>query len=128
MSAEHTANGHSEGHLHGPSYYVKIWAILLVLLIISLIGPEFGIRWLTIVTAFGIAIVKAMMVCAYFMHLNIEKKLIWYMLIVMLLCVGLFWFGTKTDINHTSGSNWIKNSSLKMIEDNKDWHDKLEHH
>lgn len=127
MGAGHSAaeHDHSE-HSHGPMYYVKIWAVLLVLLVISLVGPEFGIRWLTLVTAFGIAVVKALMVCAYFMHLNIEKKFIWYIMLGMLLMVAMFWFGTVTDVMHTSGRNWVKDSSLKVIEDNKDWHHQLE--
>ena len=127
MATGHAAaSGHSEHEHHGPAHYIKIWAILLVLLVISLVGPMIGIRWLTIVTAFGIALVKALIVCAYFMHLNIEKKFIWYLLLTMLLIVGMFWFGVVTDVNHTKGSNWIKESSLKVIEDHKDWHHELE--
>ena len=125
MGAGHAAAEHSNHH-HGPSHYVKIWLVLLVLLGVSLIGPMMGIRWLTIVTAFGIALVKALIVCAYFMHLNIEKKFAWYIMGVMLLMVGMFWFGTVTDINHTTGSNWTKDASLNQIEEHKDWHHELE--
>ena len=67
---------HHDDH-HPPKYYVKIWVILLVLLTVSIVGPMFGIKWLTLITAFGIALVKAGMVCAYFMHLNIERKVAW---------------------------------------------------
>ena len=55
-------------------HYVKIWALLLVLLVISILGPMLEIKILTLITAFGIAIVKALLVAAYFMHLNIEKR------------------------------------------------------
>ena len=34
----------SEEHEHHTNY-VKIWGILVVLLIISIIGPEIGIKW-----------------------------------------------------------------------------------
>ena len=40
----------TEEHTHHPNY-VKIWAVLLVLLIVSVIGPMFGIRVVTLITA-----------------------------------------------------------------------------
>ena len=72
---------HASAHAHDGAphtNYVKIWAILLVLLFVSVIGPEFGIRIVTLITAFGIAIVKAWMVAKYFMHLNIERTWVAY--------------------------------------------------
>ena len=74
-----------------------------------------GIRWLTLITAFGIAIVKATIVAAYFMHLNVERKLIWYMLLGMLLMVALFYAGTMVDISRPSGTNWM-NSTYESVE------------
>ena len=44
---------------HSPGHYVKIWGILLVLFVISVCGPMIGIRVITLITAFGIAVVKA---------------------------------------------------------------------
>lgn len=111
--------GEHHGAHHGPMYYVKIWALLLVLLIISIIGPELGIKTLTLITAFGIAIVKALIVAAYFMHLNIEKKYVWYILFAMLAMVGMFFFGTAADIMKPTGSNWQKTSALELIEEHK---------
>ena len=65
---------------HGPSHYIKIWKILLVLLVISVLGPELEIKIVTLITAFGIAVVKAYMVAKYFMHVNIERKYVHYIL------------------------------------------------
>ncbi len=113
--AEHT---HSDQH-HGPSYYVKIWGILLVLLIISIVGPELGNRYLTLITAFGIAIIKAVMVAAYFMHLKVEKKYISYMLLAMLLMVAMFFFGTAGDTMKPDGQNWRNEAAHKLIEQHK---------
>jgi hypothetical protein len=48
----------------------------------------FGNKILTLITAFGIAIVKALIVAAFFMHLNVEKKYIWYVLLTMLTAVS----------------------------------------
>lgn len=102
---------------HGPKYYVKLWAILLVLLIISILGPEFGIKILTLITAFGIALIKAYMVAAHFMHLNTEKKIIHYMLYTMLLFMGLFFAGVCVDVMRTEGENWQNVSALKIIQE-----------
>jgi caa(3)-type oxidase subunit IV len=108
--------GAAEHSHHGPMYYVKLWAILLVLLIISIIGPEFGIQILTLITAFGIALVKAYMVAAYFMHLNTEKRIIHYMLYMMLLIMAIFFAGICVDVMRTQGENW-ENTSAKTIID-----------
>lgn len=105
---------------HGPMHYVKLWAILLVLLIVSIIGPEFGIKILTLVTAFGIALVKAYMVAAHFMHLNTEKKYISYMLYTMLLLMFVFFAGVCVDVMRTQGENWENTSALKIIQEHQD--------
>lgn len=98
----HTA----EHHDHSPAKYVKIWAVLLVLLVISFVGPELGVKWLTLATAFGIAIIKAYMVCAYFMHLNIERKIAWYILAAALLLLLVFFTGVAPDVMKPAGQNW----------------------
>ena len=84
---------------YAPLKYVKIWGILLVLLAASMIGPMFERQTLTLITAFGIALVKASLVATYFMHLNVEKRYIRYMLYAMLLMIGLLfaWNGPRCD-------------------------------
>ena len=94
----------SEAHAH-PNY-VKIWVWLLILLAISVAGPILEVTWITLVTAFGIAVVKTFMVAANFMHLKFEKKLIWYLLIISISFLGIFFFGTASDIMKTSGQQW----------------------
>lgn len=101
---------------HGAKHYVKIWLILLVLLVISVLGPMLEIKILTLITAFGIAIVKALMVAAYFMHLNIEKRFVWYLLVAMLLMVGLFFIGTASDIMKPAGQNWQNSAAQDFLE------------
>jgi len=96
----------AEHHDHAPGRYIKIWAILLVLLFVSIVGPTLGIKWLTLITAFGIALVKAGMVCAYFMHLNIEKKVAWYLLTATLLLLLVFFTGVAPDVMKPEGQNW----------------------
>ena len=60
--------------------YVKIWAILVVLLAVSVAGPELEIWWLTLVTAFGIALVKAYVVATKFMHIDHAPKFVTYLM------------------------------------------------
>lgn len=93
---------------HSAKYYVKTWALLLVLLVISIVGPMAEIKVLTLITAFGIALVKAWIVANRFMHLNIEKKYISYMLVAMVLMMVLFFAGTAPDVMKPTGQRWEK--------------------
>ncbi len=100
---------------HGHTNYVKIWAWLVVLLIISIIGPMFEIQALTLVTAFGIALVKAYLVCKNFMHLNVEPKFILYILGTCLAFMALFYAGTSPDVMAAEGANWVKPSFVEAL-------------
>lgn len=93
---------------HGDSHYIKIWAILLVLLAISFIGPMVGIQWLTLLTAFGIAVVKAYLVAVNFMHINLTPRFVIYTVSTTLLFMLLFFAGTAPDVMQSSGTNWVK--------------------
>ena len=93
---------------HSSKKYVKIWGLLLVLLVISIAGPELGIRSVTLITAFGIAVVKAVIVAREFMHIKIERKYVSYMMLSMLLMAFLFYAGTVVDVQEPSGQNWVK--------------------
>jgi len=91
---------------HGHTKYFKVYVCLLILLIISYLGPKLEIQWVMLVTAFGIAVVKTVMVGAYFMHLNIEKKYIRYLMCTVLMLLLVFFGGTAGDIMNKDGSNW----------------------
>jgi caa(3)-type oxidase subunit IV len=86
--------------------YVKIWAVLLVLLVVSVAGPMIGIRWLTLVTAFGIAFVKAFIVATRFMHINMERKFVTYMLGGMLAFMLVMVAGISPDVLKHDGPHW----------------------
>ena len=96
----------SEHAEHAHPNYVKIWAILLALLVVSIIGPEFGIQWLTLVTAFGIAVIKAYMVAKHFMHVNMERRYIPYLMVTCLVFMLLFFAGTAPDVMKAEGAGW----------------------
>jgi caa(3)-type oxidase subunit IV len=93
---------------HDETRYIAIWAALCALLAVSVIGPMAGIRLLTLITAFGIAIVKAYMVCRYFMHLDIEKRWVVYILGFMLALMLVFFGGVAPDVLEHEGLRWQK--------------------
>jgi len=95
------------GHAHHPNYW-KIWAILCLLLAISVAGPFLGIKIVTLLTAFGIAIVKAYMVARYFMHIDIAAKYVTYFIVTALVFMFLFFAGTAPDVMKPQGRNWTK--------------------
>ena len=108
MAQPHTAHAGSHDAHHGDGFYVKIWAILCVLLVISVLGPTLNIRIVTLITAFGIAIVKAYMVARHFMHLSIEKKWVTYILVAMVAFMVVMFGGVAPDVLKHSGARWEK--------------------
>ena len=101
---------------HAHPNYVKIWGILLVLLVVSIVGPLFEIQVVTLVTAFGIAFVKAYLVVKNFMHLNVEPRFLIYMLATCLAFMGLFYAGVAPDVMAATGSNWVKPSFVAALD------------
>jgi len=115
---------HAEHHTN----YTKIYITLLVLLVVSIIGPELGIFWVTLVTAFGIALVKASMVIRHFMHLKDERALIGWMLVTSVLLMFLFFFGIAPDVMKHEGANWENIAAKEYIEGRLSAQGAEEHH
>jgi caa(3)-type oxidase subunit IV len=101
------ADPHEHDHI---KHYTKIYVTLLVLFGISVLGPvvgsAVGSKALVLITAFGIALVKAYLVCAHFMHLNIEKRYIGYLLTTTVVFMFLFYAGVSPDVMEHHGRNW----------------------
>lgn len=110
-----TTSGGEHEHVHPPSYYVKIWAVLTVLFCISVAGPMIGIKIVTLITAFGIAIAKAYLVAAHFMHLNIERRFVVYLELAVLGIMLLFYFGVAPDVMKHEGQNWENVATKEAI-------------
>ncbi len=90
--------------------YMKIYWILMIMFIVSVVGPEVtDNKALILLSAFGIAIVKALIVAGWFMHLAWEKKIIWYAVCTSLAFMFLFVFAVSPDILKDSGHNWKSN-------------------
>lgn len=109
-SATDLAGGQRE-HADG-SGYVKVWALLILLLVVSVIGPMLGITLVTLVTAFGVALVKAYLVAKHFMHIGLERRYVVYLLVTCIGFIVLFWAGTAPDVMRHEGTNW-RNVSAK---------------
>ncbi len=102
----------TESHVHHPNY-VKIWAILVVLLIVSVVGSMSGIRLVILVAAFGVAIVKAFLVAKNFMHVNVEKRWVPYLLGVCLLFIVILFAGVAPDVMNHAGLHWNNDAATK---------------
>ena len=115
MSGHAHAEAHGSGHGHHRNY-VRIWMILVGLLVVSVVGPMFGIRVLTLITAFGIALVKAYMVASNFMHLDIEKPIVRFMLAIALAFMVILYAGVAPDVEKDKGRSWQKDEGFHPVE------------
>lgn len=108
----HPAHG---GHSH-ERHYVMIWLQLVVLLLVSVFGPmvatHYGWHWLLLATAFGVAVVKAYMVAKNFMHLNVEKPIIHYIMAVGVALMVLMYGALAADVQKESGQHWKKSAGF----------------
>jgi caa(3)-type oxidase subunit IV len=99
-------SGHAHGDSHSPGHYKKIYVILLVLLCISVAGPFLGIQWVTLVTAFGVAAVKAFLVGKHFMHVDVPPRFVMMFVGAALTIMFLFFFAIAPDVMAHDGANW----------------------
>jgi hypothetical protein len=90
--------------------------MLLVLLVVSVLGPELGIRVLTLITAFGIAIVKAYLVAKNFMHIGLERRWVLYLLFGMLAFMLVMVGGMSPDVLKHDGLRWENVAAKREVE------------
>ena len=74
--------------------------------------PFAGIRVVTLITAFGVALVKAYMVAKNFMHLDVEKPIIKWLMAVALILMVLMFSGLSPDVMKDHGRNWKKDAGF----------------
>lgn len=99
---------------HHPNYK-KIYFTLLFLLVVSVAGPFLGIFWVTLITAFGIALVKANLVIQNFMHLRDEKGIIKWTLATSLILMFLLFAGVAPDVMKHEGSRWVNDAAIAAV-------------
>jgi caa(3)-type oxidase subunit IV len=105
----------NETHIHHPNY-VKVWAVLVALLAVSVLGSLTSIRGLILITAFGVAVVKAYLVAKNFMHVTIEKRFIPYLLVTCLVFMALLFAGVAPDVMKHSGLHWENSAAKQAVE------------
>ena len=115
--AEAHETQHSGGHVAHHRNYVKIWAILSGLLVVSVLGPMVGIRVVTLIAAFGVALVKAYLVAKNFMHLDIEKPIVGWLLAVALILMVVLYAGVAPDVEKSKGQGWEKTAGYHYMSD-----------
>src|SRR5688572_26618284 len=108
----HTQADHGAHHVN----YKKIYLTLLALLVVSVVGPFFGIVWVTLLTAFGIAFVKANLVVQNFMHLKWERRIAKWVLATSLVLMGLMMAGVSVDVLNHEGNNWENVAAQAAVE------------
>ena len=101
------AHAHADEHHDHPNY-IRVWALLLALLVVSVAGPMLGVQIVTLITAFGIAAVKAYLVAKNFMHINVERRFIPYIIGTVLVFTLLFFAGSSPDVMKKEGTRWEK--------------------
>lgn len=85
------------------SFYVKIWFCLLLAMGLSILLADVGHPVIATGLIFGIAIVKAFLVAAYYMRLKWEPRYVTYILMVALGCLVVLFFGLVPDIVYVYG-------------------------
>lgn len=112
-------HSHAQGHGHDgghEGHYIKIWSILLVLLVVSVVGPFVGsalkLHWITLLTAFGIAAVKAWMVMKNFMHIDVEKPIIRWIMATGVALMVLLYGALAPDVQREQGQHWKKDAGF----------------
>ena len=105
----------TESHIHHPNY-ARIWAILVALLLVSVAGSMSNIRGIVLVAAFGVAVVKALLVAKNFMHINVEKRWVPYLLLIMVAFLVILFAGVAPDIMRHDGLHWSNGSAKQSVE------------
>ncbi len=108
---------------HSKEHYIKIWGYLVVLLVVSVAGPEIAPKvasgnvkmTIVLLTAFGIALVKAYMVIVEFMHLPLDKKFCTYLLSTCMAFMLLFFAFVAPDVMNHEGQNWVNTAAKKEV-------------
>ena len=87
---------HSDTESH-PNY-VAIWGVLVAALLVSMLMGEMHLPVVTVVLIFTVAVAKAYLVAAYFMHLRFEPLFVVVIMATGLVCLYVLFFGLVPDI------------------------------
>lgn len=90
-AAQDSADVHGHGHDHVVpiSLYLKVFAALMVLLILTLVVAMFALPGPgNIIVAMSVAVIKATLIILYFMHIRWSSRINW-----LFAGSGLLWLG-----------------------------------
>ena len=85
--SEHTEHTEHNQHVTPRTYYL-VFAALMVLLVLTMMASGLGTGLLGISVALTIAVVKAVLIILYFMHVRYSERLIW-----LFSGAAFFWLG-----------------------------------
>lgn len=83
--------------------YAAIWGILMAALVVSLVLAYHEHKALASAIIFSIAVVKAVLVAAYYMHLKFEPRFVVLTVLAGLTCLIILFAGLVLDIVHVYG-------------------------
>jgi caa(3)-type oxidase subunit IV len=110
-------------HEDHSKHYIRIWVMLLVLLLVSLVPAiiaqqmHLNITGIVVATAFSVAFIKAYLVIKHFMHLTVEKKYVGFLLLTMLAFMLVFFGGVSPDVMKHEGQRWSNDSAKKVVDE-----------
>jgi caa(3)-type oxidase subunit IV len=82
----------------GPPHYVAIWGVLVSALLVALFLGYMDLPVVAVVLIFSIAIAKAYLVAAYYMHLRYEPFFVIAIVAFGLACLYFLFFGLVPDV------------------------------
>ncbi len=88
---------------HAQPPYVAIWLALVALLAVSLALGVAGHKAVATLLVLGVAVVKAALVVAYYMHLKFEPLMVVLVVVAGLACAGVLAVACVPDIVYVFG-------------------------
>jgi cytochrome c oxidase subunit 4 len=81
---------HGDHELVPYGVYLKVWAILMVLTVVTVGVSYLDLKHVTVLTATLIATVKGTLVLLYFMHVRFEERIYAWMIVAVLGTYAIF--------------------------------------
>jgi cytochrome c oxidase subunit 4 len=116
--ADHHDDGHPHEHISPLSMYFGVFGALLVLTVITVWVSTLGLGAISIYVAMFVAIIKAYMVCAYFMHLKWDSPFNRLVFISSIVFMSIFFIITATDIGFRGQINPETDTMVLRQEEN----------
>ncbi|MBT9555976.1 MAG: cytochrome C oxidase subunit IV family protein [Myxococcales bacterium] len=115
---DHHDDGHPHEHISPLSMYFGVFGALLVLTVITVWVSTLGLGPIAIYVAMFVAIIKAFMVCAYFMHLKWDSPFNRLVFISSIVFMAIFFVITATDLGYRGQINPETDTMVLRQEEN----------